>query len=217
MSLVLPVGGSSSSKDLVVQILSREWPLTAKQIYNKLVRESGKSVSYQAVHKIVLQLVSDGVLLKEGKGYCLSELWIKDLKKSASLLEEKYSKQKSYDFTELLRKDCVVYDFNGILELARFLIGILLKLPNSENKPNVFLTTFVYSIVGLKDEDYAELKESFAKTPTYVFCAENNFVDRMFAKTLKEYGAKEAYLGGKSFFCFTRCNCCWRLCLPYLV
>ena len=37
-------------KSLIIEILSEDWPLTAKKIYYK-IKKKGKSVSYQAVFK----------------------------------------------------------------------------------------------------------------------------------------------------------------------
>ena len=146
------------------------------------------------MHKTVAQMLSEGVLAKNGKNYSISESYIKKLKQSAHALESKYSGQPEQDFSEMLKKDATVFHFHGILELARFLIGGLMQVPNPENKPSVFLWTPVYSVIGVKDEDYAELKEHFTKTPVHIFYSENNFLDRMFADTLKQFGAKEVSL-----------------------
>ena len=186
----------NSTKDLILATLGEEWPLTAKQIHARVSRNAGKSVSYQAVHKTVAQMLSEGVLAKNGKNYSISESYIKKLKQSAHALESKYSGQPEQDFSAMLKKDATVFHFHGILELARFLIGGLMQVPNPENKPTIFLTAPVYSIVGIKDEDYKELTEHFRKTPTYCFCAEKNFLDKMFADALKKLGINEVHFVG---------------------
>ncbi|MBI2530142.1 MAG: hypothetical protein HYW05_03285 [Candidatus Diapherotrites archaeon] len=187
---------NKSTKDVIISILSQEWPLSAKKIYNKVIREHGLNVSYQAVHKLLLQLLDDKVLEKQENEYSLNKDWIKRVKHSAATLDLHYSgKIGINELKDLHKKDVANLTFIGILELARFLIGIYMQYPNPKNKPNICLWRNIYSIVGLKDEDYAELKEVFAKTPYYIFSQEDNLLDRMFADGLKGFGAKHIMFG----------------------
>jgi hypothetical protein len=71
---------------VVVQELSRMPLLTGKRLYNR-VKANGLSVSYQAVHKVVNQLVELGVVNKIKKHYQLNPLWIARLKKFAEQVE----------------------------------------------------------------------------------------------------------------------------------
>ena len=66
--LDLPNVGSQkgSTRDAIIAILSREWPLSAKELYNRVKRENtGSAVSYQAVHKMIKQLL--GQQMRSGK------------------------------------------------------------------------------------------------------------------------------------------------------
>src|SRR3989338_6138126 len=204
--LIMPTGsnpilpqfgsGARSTKDAIISILSEEWPLTAKQIYNKLRRQQATGISYQAVHKTLAQILDSKILEKTGKEYALSKDWIKKVKYSANALDSHYSSKLGFnDFKDLYKKDVVNLTFVGILDLARFLIGGYMRYPNPENKPNICLWRNIYSIVGLKDEDYEELKGGFAKTPYYIISQEDNLVDRMFADALKGFGVNHIRLG----------------------
>ena len=57
-----------NTKGNIVQALSEEWPLTAKQLHNALKRRYSSASTYQAVHKAAKELVEEGVLQKiDGK------------------------------------------------------------------------------------------------------------------------------------------------------
>jgi len=58
---------NKSTQDLIIEILSNEWPLTTKQIHNRLKRNHAKNISYQAAHKTIKQMLEEKILLKEKK------------------------------------------------------------------------------------------------------------------------------------------------------
>ena len=82
INLSLPELGlkGSSTKDQIVSILSHEWPLTVKEIFNRVNRESQSSVSYQAVHKVLTDLCGRGILCKAGKSFELDKSWLQSQK-----------------------------------------------------------------------------------------------------------------------------------------
>src|SRR3989344_5021868 len=72
----------NSSKDFILAILSKEFPLTSKQIFNKVKLESKKQISYQAVHKVLQEMVLSGILSKENALYQINSNWINQMKKT---------------------------------------------------------------------------------------------------------------------------------------
>ena len=60
----------------IVYVLSNGVPLTAKQLYSKIVKRGNLSITYQAVHKALKDLLKTGVVTINKKGYRLSEKWI---------------------------------------------------------------------------------------------------------------------------------------------
>lgn len=87
--LVIPQIGISegSVKDIVIAILCDKWPLTPKSIYNIMKRQYAICVSYQAVHKVIKQLVEKGVLIREDRSYLLNIEWIQRVRKFGEELE----------------------------------------------------------------------------------------------------------------------------------
>ena len=85
-------------KAIIVQIISREWPLKTKQLHQLLKKEHGMSVTYQAVHKAANQLVQEGVLRKEEKGYQMDEKWIGKIENTSKNIALNYSENKKFNF-----------------------------------------------------------------------------------------------------------------------
>ena len=94
---MLPNIGSkgSTTKDQVISILGREWPLSAKELFNKAKKEYASTVSYQAVHKSIEELIEQGVIEKKGKSVQLDQQWIEHLKQFSTTLENNYQKKGS--------------------------------------------------------------------------------------------------------------------------
>src|SRR3989344_5871952 len=99
---------NSSTKQKIISILGTEWPLTAKQVYDRVQREYGANISYQGVHKIIKELEAEKVLERNIKGYQLSIDWIQKSKKSMEDLEKQYLHNKKIKLPE---------DFNGSIEI----------------------------------------------------------------------------------------------------
>lgn len=57
---------TKTSTEMIMEILSEEWPLKAQQIYQRQKRE-GKETSYQATHKTLQQLIEKKILKKMKK------------------------------------------------------------------------------------------------------------------------------------------------------
>jgi len=69
LEIVLPMGNKGDVKDLVFTILTKEYPLKLIQLTNFIRKRYGKSVTFQAVRKAVLQLVSENILLHTKHGF----------------------------------------------------------------------------------------------------------------------------------------------------
>ena len=80
--------GTDSTKGSIVELLSREWPLTAKKIYNNLIKNYHLSMTYQAAHKALKELIEKNVLNKTKEGYLINKEWAKQLGEFSQKVEE---------------------------------------------------------------------------------------------------------------------------------
>ena len=92
-SVILPEinGKSGSTRDLVISVLSKEWPLTSKEIFARLVKAFASPVTYQAVHKTVAQLVDQKVLVRTDSKYAINPQWLDELAGFARGVKEVYT------------------------------------------------------------------------------------------------------------------------------
>ena len=87
LEITIPFGkldGKDNVKNLVFSILTKEYPLKIIDLTNFIRKRYGKSVTFQAVRKALIQLVSDGVLIKEGTSFQINKNWVFESKKVLS-------------------------------------------------------------------------------------------------------------------------------------
>lgn len=85
-------------KDLIINVLAMKYPLTSKKVYNEIKKRFAYSVTYQAVHKAIRQLLEQGTLVREGKEYYVSIQWIEETSDFIERMKESYKAQKKYLF-----------------------------------------------------------------------------------------------------------------------
>ena len=83
-----------STRDLVIKILSTDFPLTTKQIYAKLRAEYHYNHSYQSVHKLINKLHNENILEKQEKKYLINLSWIDKTSKIIKSIEDNYFSKK---------------------------------------------------------------------------------------------------------------------------
>ena len=76
---LFPGGSNCSIKEIVVMILSEEWPLSVGQIHERLRRMHAVECSYQAVFKHVKELSRRGILDCRERRYRISLEWLERL------------------------------------------------------------------------------------------------------------------------------------------
>src|SRR3989344_2615957 len=99
---------NASTKQKIISVLGMEWPLTAKQIYERVQREYGANISYQGVHKIIQELEGGKILERAKSGYQLNIDWIQKSKKSLEDVEKRYLQNKKIKIPE---------NFQGSIEI----------------------------------------------------------------------------------------------------
>ncbi len=78
------------AREAIISILSREFPMTIKKLYNKAKKEYNFGVTYQAVFKLVKGMVDDDILEKLDNEYKLNINWVRQLKNEIDIIERNY-------------------------------------------------------------------------------------------------------------------------------
>ncbi len=135
---------NASTKQKIVSALSERWPLTAKQIFDRLQREYGAIISYQGVHKIIKELESDMVIGRKKEGYQLSIDWIQKSKKTFEDVEKRYLQHGKIRIPENFQ-GAIEIEFDNFTELCVSTAELLLsrQLTDKNDGPN-FILTFEY-------------------------------------------------------------------------
>ncbi len=110
-------GGNQRVRDQVLVILSEEFPLTTKELYNRIAKQ-GHEVTYQAVHKVLAQLMNEGVVEKKDRALQLSRNWIHRVKSYVLATENLYAGKK--DIRRLIQrvdKEPVSIPFTDLSEM----------------------------------------------------------------------------------------------------
>ena len=84
-----------STREIIISVLIKEYPLSAKEVYNRVLKVSSKDTTYQAVHKAIQELSAEGSITKQGKDYQLNPNWITNLKSFVKDAEESYTKNQA--------------------------------------------------------------------------------------------------------------------------
>jgi len=192
-------GTGESTKERIVSILSREFPLSTKEMHRRLVRQYGSEVSYQAVHKLLNQMEAEGIISPNNKKYQLSAEWIQDLKKFSSKLEDIYLNNGKSNFEDIWEKEGASLSFDCLSDFSRFIVYHFHNAPNPKNKPAVCRWWSAWPTFPFSEEDYIQASKNIKRAKFYLVARNNTVVDRMVASNYADLGA-EVKLGVESSF-----------------
>lgn len=179
----------SGSSGLIIEVLSSEFPLSTKEIHDRLKRNFAVDMTYQATHKKVFELLSQGVLEKNEKKYQLARNWISDGKSFFGRIGDFYNKKIVSSFIPK-ENETLTHTFLTPLDLGRFVITFVLDFPNPGNKPVVFLFRSYYPTFSLSDNDYKRMREGIKKNKFYILSHNRTPVDLIIEKEYAQLGAK---------------------------
>lgn len=95
--LDLPLFKSKKTKDLVIQALVREHPLTVRQLFYFLKNNYSHSITYNGVYRVVDGLLKSKVLAKKGNEYFLSLDFLDQISLINEKVRESYLKKRLFD------------------------------------------------------------------------------------------------------------------------
>jgi hypothetical protein len=140
----LVVGKKGSTKDLIVALLSHEWPLTAKEIFRRTQKESDSAVSYQAVHKVLGELEDNFIVEKLGRSYALNTEWIQKSKDFFTQMDTSYKNKIGKYEIDPNFEGTTTFKFTSFTDLcvttAKLLTSLVLTTPEDKG----FICTMEY-------------------------------------------------------------------------
>tara|TARA_Y100000310_G_scaffold312308_1_gene359480 strand:- start:238 stop:1026 length:789 start_codon:yes stop_codon:yes gene_type:complete len=105
-----------STKNQIIEILSKEFPLSVKQIHTRI--KKNKKASYQAIHKSLKELESYNVTRSFEKHFLLNSEWIKSQNNFISTAYQNYFKKSNIVNPE---ENIQFFEFNSIKDINKFI------------------------------------------------------------------------------------------------
>lgn len=96
---------NGSNKEKIIRLLAERWPLSAKEILLKINKDYSTDVSYQAIHKILLELSNEKIIEKTGKEWKLKKEWLQK--------GEQFFKKSLDEYNGLINKYNITASFEG--------------------------------------------------------------------------------------------------------
>ncbi len=178
-----------STKDLIIEILSEEWPLSARVIWNKVKKNYSKSITYQAVYKLIQKMLSDRIIIKKENKYNLNKSWIKESKDFFNILDKNYDDKKveKVPYSKSHLKKSVRYSFKTLSAMGNYVANYFTDFPNPEKKPLASRCFEMYSVLSLPREHLLKAKKIIEKYGAYSLCNSNTLYDKLIAKSYLAY------------------------------
>lgn len=206
LQISLPFGNKSNVKSLVFSILAREYPLKIIEIKNLILKRYGKSVSFQAVRKAMLELVNDGILLKKDNSFVVNKQWVFDSKK---VLDELYSTIYLENVKPIsvssVGEELSVFSFNSIAEMMKFWENLIddwfSNIDTKSLKLNCWQGAHSWEALLFPETEQkvmSQLKKKGVKS--YILTTGNTELDKFVLKFYRDLGIKFFRAPSSSFF-----------------
>jgi len=191
------LSGDSDAKPLkerIVEVLSKEWPLSAKKIHS-IIKAQGTPFTYQGVHKASIQLIEHGVLLSDKGGYSVNPAWVHALKKFTHDLELSRLKNVPCNVMEMPPYSSISVNFEGMLvEPYYWSLDQEYKIWQARGSPlNTVLLMRRAWPIPLGEEEAKKFYQIFVDKEQYIICASKKKVDDVMLTTWRKLGWKCAY------------------------
>ena len=188
ISLLQMNGKPKTVKEGIVTLLAKEWPLSVKQIFNKLKAEFGLSVSYQAVYKTINLLAAEEIVHKNGKGLELNREWIKKSKELSLQLESAYSNPDNKT-----QKEIGNFEFNSLHESDMFLLDFILKNLPEKKETMAWQWSHYWIPLFISMKEYQKIKNLQNAFDVYSIVKGNTAIDKWCSEFWNKQGAHTKY------------------------
>ncbi|MFH1895736.1 MAG: hypothetical protein ABIJ74_04155 [archaeon] len=158
---------TASTKQKIIDLLSNEYPLTAKSIHSKLQKAYSAEISYQGAYKTLKEMEEKKVLEKNKNKYLLNLEWVQKSKKKLEEVEKNYLQNNKIVIPEDF-SGSITIEFDSITDLCVSTAELLWsrQLNRAENEAG-FFAVFEYGWwpFRLRFKDYELLLKMVKANP----------------------------------------------------
>jgi len=186
----------NDTKEKIIEILSLEWPLSARKIFMRLTKSYHLSITYQGTHKALKELENKEILKKEMKGYSINKKWINDLGEFSERIG------KIIDFNFGIEEEKVIRKlfFDNHSDFIKFHAGFMEHIMQKDGKLDmIFYFRHVPYLHVIPSETLSRLKKSFSKINWKIISKNKSILDKWNAKQWQGIGVKVDFCKDISF------------------
>lgn len=181
-----------TTKDNIINILSYEWPLSARKVFYMLKKNYGQSITYQAVYKALSQMLDDKIIKKSKNSYSLSLDWVKDIHDQTEIIRVNYFSENHtsmFSNKEFIR----MLVFKTWFDVEKYLYYLQKNYITKSKKKQVICYHHCHEwrpLFYLRAEYNWVKKLRKLGHKTYTLCAGNQFTDKWSKNFYEKAGAK---------------------------
>lgn len=184
-----------STKDQVINVLSYDWPLSARQIYSMLKRQYKVNITYQAAYKAISEMTGEKILEKTSKGYHLNLDWVKDIHDQTEIIRVNYYSEQRAFLTDTKTKESSirVFTFKTWFDAEKYLYYLQKNyiLRAKEKQIICFHHDHEWRPLFYLRAEYNWIKKlQELGHKTFILCSGNYPIDKWAAQIYKSFGAK---------------------------
>jgi DNA-binding Lrp family transcriptional regulator len=184
--------GKKSTRGAILEILTENFPLTAKKIYNK-IKASGSSVTYHAVYDRISELVKEKVLKKVELQYMINPKWVKETNKKLDKIKINYLTAVDEHLKDIGNiSKAMVLTFKTYRQLIKYeknyKFKALAKLDDDEKLTMCWITNHIVALL-VDPIHYGNIHKevSHKKYQSYLVSIGNTPLDKSIAKFVSSY------------------------------
>ena len=194
LDLFIPAksGRGRATKDYLIEALLEEPGLTIRKLQNRVRKNFGHAVTYQAVRKAVMLFVKTGVVVKKGKAYSIDSGWIDSLSDFCERLKAARRSPLAYRLLESKGESYQVMQFSSLISrmdyLEKFENAVVPTL-----KSKIVAVRIPHSYYGAMNQDQLRSRSAFFQKhglKIYRACEADGFLDRVYASMYNAFGIK---------------------------
>ncbi len=206
IKLALPIGKEDDLRSLIFTILTKEHPLKTITLLNHIRKRYGKSVTYQAVRKAILQLIENNVLKQSENKYEINKEWLIQAKKELdSIYNDITKKTEKPTSIDSIKGEVSVFEFDSVNSMMKFWEDLIDDWFENFKKgdPNINCFQGAHSWEGLLHADREQNMMGQLKKKgiiSYVLNVGNTPLDKYIGKFYKSVGLKVGFHPSTSSF-----------------
>ena len=195
LKIALPLGEKMDVKDISFSILTEEYPLKLIEITNLIRKRYAKSVTFQGVRKALMQMVKEGIVLKEGKEFSINKRWVRDSKKFLDTLYLKLRLKQKVPKFDSIGGEISVFVFDTVNDMVRVWEDLsdewYKSFKNGEYNVNCYQAAHSWEVL-LHPDIEAKLMGQCRKRGirAYILCTSDTPLDKSLVKFHERIGVK---------------------------